>query len=76
MHRRSYLRGGCVQRKGIHRFGVLSHGVHFQIGDRVCEGEFCGWESDRWGDINDRMVGVLAGVPMGKGKGIASTLRF
>ena len=34
---------------------VWSRGVHFRIGDRVCEGEFCGWESDRWDDASDQM---------------------
>ena len=54
MHQTSCLRGECVQHRGIRRFGVSFHGVHFQIGDRVCREGFYGWELGQWDDINDR----------------------
>ena len=43
MHQTSYWRGECDQHRGIRRFDVLSHGVCFQIGGRVCGEEFYDW---------------------------------
>ena len=68
------MRGGCVQRQGIHRFGVWFRVVRFLIGGRACEGEFCDWGSNRWDDVSGQGEGVLAGVRRGREWGSALVL--